>query len=235
MARWREWDPQNRAADASWPELQQSLNTQIQFGCDQLGLSPDAVQIEQLLDYLALLARWNKTYNLTAVRDQRQMVTRHLLDSLAVAPWLAGARFIDVGTGAGLPGVPLAIIHPQYEFHLLDSSGKKARFLFQVKTALCLDNIVVHQARVESYQVAQPFDAVLSRAFASLRDMTVASRHLLAAGGKFLAMKGAYPATELDDIRQSFSEVAVHPLVVPGLAEQRHLVEIPLHRDTCGQ
>ena len=211
--------------------MRQSLNTRLRLGCDQLGLSPGARQLEQLLDYLALLARWNKTYNLTAVRDQGQMVTRHLLDSLAVAPWLSGARFLDVGSGAGLPGVPLAIVHPQYEFHLLDSSGKKARFLFQVKTALCLDNIVVHQARVESLQVTEPFDAVLSRAFARLRDMTAACRHLLAPGGRFLAMKGAYPAAELEDIRQSFSEVAVYPLVIPGLAEQRHLVEIPAPGD----
>jgi len=207
--------------------LRQSLNTQLRLGCDQLGLAPDARQLEHLLDYLDLLARWNKTYNLTAVRDPGQMVTRHLLDSLAVAPWLRGERFLDVGSGAGLPGVPLAIIHPQYELHLLDSSGKKARFLFQVKTALCLDNIVVHRARVESFRVTLPFDAVLSRAFASLLDMTAACRHLLAPGGRLLAMKGAYPATELADLRQSYSEVVVHPLVVPGLAEQRHLVEIP--------
>jgi len=228
VAPWRKGGATSPAASGNWPELRRSLHTQLQLGCDRLGLSPDARQLEQLLDYLALLARWNRTYNLTAVRDQGQMVTRHLLDSLAVAPWLCGSRFIDVGTGAGLPGVPLAIVHPQHEFHLLDSSGKKTRFLFQVKTALRLDNIVVHQARVESFRVAEPYDAVLSRAFASLRDMTAACHHLLAAGGRFLAMKGAYPASELADIRQSFGEVAVHPLVVPGLAEQRHLVEISL-------
>jgi len=208
--------------------LQAPLHTQLRRGCDALGLSPDPAQVDRLLEYLGLLSRWNRTYNLTAVRDEGQMVTRHLLDSLAVSPWLSGARFIDVGTGAGLPGVPLAIVHPQYEFHLLDSSGKKTRFLFQVKTALCLDNIVVHKTRVESFRAAGPYDAVLSRAFASLRDMTAACRHLLAAGGRFLAMKGAYPAAELEDIRQSFREVAVHPLVVPGLAEQRHLVDIQL-------
>jgi len=200
--------------------------TQLELGCEAQGLTPALAQLELLSGYLDLLAKWNKTYNLTAVRDEGEMVTRHLLDSLAVAPWLDGTRFIDVGTGAGLPGVPLAIVNPECEFHLLDSSGKKTRFLFQVKTALCLDNIVVHKARVESFRPAEPFDAVLSRAFASLRDMTAACRHLLAAGGRFLAMKGAFPATELEDIRQSFREVAVHPLVVPGLAEQRHLVEI---------
>jgi len=208
--------------------LQAPHHTPLQLGCDALGLSPGPAQLERLSEYLGLLAKWNKTYNLTAVRDEEQMVTRHLLDSLAVSPWLSGARFIDVGTGAGLPGVPLAIVHPQHEFHLLDSSGKKTRFLFQVKTALCLDNIVVHKARVESFRAAEPYDAVLSRAFASLRDMTAACHHLLVAGGRFLALKGAYPAAELAEIRQSFREVAVHPLVVPGLAEQRHLVDIQL-------
>lgn len=209
--------------------MPQTPETLLQTGCDQLGLSPTREQRALLLDYLALLAKWNKTYNLTAVRDESDMVVRHLLDSLAVAPYTAGARCIDVGTGPGLPGVPLAIYFPDQEFHLLDASGKKTRFLFQVKTALCLDNISVHQARVESFQAAEPFDAVLSRAFSSLRDMTAGCCHMLAAGGRFLAMKGVYPTSELADIRQSFSEVAVHPLSIPGLAEQRHLVEIALH------
>ncbi len=141
----------------------------MQQGCDALQLSVDAGQQQRLLDYLALLSRWNQTYNLTAVRDEAQMVTRHLLDSLAIAPYLTGRRFLDVGTGAGLPGVPMALVFPEREFHLLDSNGKKTRFLFQVKTALGLDNMVVHHARVEAFRVAEPFDTVLSRAFASLR------------------------------------------------------------------
>ena len=156
------------------------------------------------------------------------MVTRHLLDSLAIAPFLAGQRVLDVGTGAGLPGVPMAILFPQREFHLLDSNGKKTRFLFQVKTALRLDNMVVHHARVQTFRVAEPFDAVLSRAFASLQDMMHGCRHLLAPEGRLLAMKGAYPAEELDAIGQEGAQVAVHPLVVPGLCEHRHLVEIAL-------
>jgi len=208
--------------------LEQHLISQLQRGCDELRLPLDAGQQEGLLDYLALLSKWNQTYNLTAVRDEGQMVTRHLLDSLAIVPYLSGGRFIDVGTGAGLPGVPLAIARPNQEFHLLDSNGKKTRFLFQVKTALCLDNIVVHQARVETFRIAEPFDMVLSRAFASLQDMTHSCRHLLAPGGRLLAMKGVHPAQELEDISQTCTQVAVYPLVIPGLAEQRHLVEIAL-------
>jgi 16S rRNA (guanine527-N7)-methyltransferase len=208
--------------------LTQSLSSLLQRGCDELELSINAGQREQLLSYLALLSKWNKTYNLTAVRDEELMVTRHLLDSLAIAPYLSGRRFIDVGTGAGLPGIPLAIALPQHEVHLLDSNGKKTRFLFQVKTALCLDNIVVHHARVETLQTTEPFDGVLSRAFASLQDMAQSCRHLLAPEGRLLAMKGEHPAQELEDLDQECATVAVYPLVIPGLAEQRHLVAIAL-------
>ena len=200
----------------------------LQQGCDDLQLSLGSDQRAQLIDYVALLLKWNTAYNLTAVREEADMVTRHLLDSLAIAPFLAGQRVLDVGTGAGLPGVPMAILFPQREFHLLDSNGKKTRFLFQVKTALCLDNMVVHQARVQSFRVVEPFDAVLSRAFASLQDMMHGCRHLVAPEGRLLAMKGAYPAQELDAIGQEGAQVVVHPLVVPGLGEHRHLVEIAL-------
>ena len=180
------------------------------------------------MDYLALLVKWNRGYNLTAVRDPQQMVTRHLLDSLAIAPLLKARRSIDVGTGAGLPGVPLAILFPKREFHLLDSNGKKTRFLFQVKTALGLDNMTIHHSRVESYHPEQLFDAVLSRAFASLADMVAACRHLLTAQGRFFAMKGTYPEEELAGVEAFCDIVAVHPVAVPGLAEQRHLVEMSL-------
>jgi 16S rRNA (guanine527-N7)-methyltransferase len=205
--------------------------SRLQRGCDDLGLRLDDRQQALLLDYLALLLKWNRAYNLTAVRDPRQMVTRHLLDSLAIAPHLQGRRFIDVGTGAGLPGVPMAVLFPQREFHLLDSNGKKTRFLFQVKTALCLDNMTVHHARVESFRGATGLDAVLSRAFASLQDMVGGCRHLLAPGGSFLAMKGAYPAAELQEISGQCDIQAIHALDVPGLAEQRHLIALTLKRD----
>jgi 16S rRNA (guanine527-N7)-methyltransferase len=202
--------------------------TRLQQGCDQLGLPLGAQQVQQLVDYLALLAKWNKAYNLTAIRDEVQMVTRHLLDSLAISGHITGERLIDVGSGAGLPGVPLAIVFPHREFLLVDSNGKKTRFLFQVKTALRLDNMEVCQARVETLQVSRPFDTVLSRAFASLPDMIRDCRHLLAPEGRLLAMKGAYPTQELESVGKTGASVAVHSITVPGLDEQRHLVEIAL-------
>jgi 16S rRNA (guanine527-N7)-methyltransferase len=219
-----------QTASACAPELEPELLAQLQRGCAALDLTLEVGQQERLLDYLALMSNWNKTYNLTAVREMGQMVSRHLLDSLAITPYLSGKRVIDVGTGAGLPGIPMAIMFPEREFHLLDSNGKKTRFLFQVKTALCLDNIVVHQARVESFRAAESFDVVLSRAFASLQDMMHGCRHLLAPGGRLLAMKGVHPGEELEPVRAECDQVSVYPLTVPGLREQRHLVELVLQQ-----
>lgn len=202
------------------------LLTQLRLGCKSLGLALESEQETKLLAYLELLTKWNKAYNLTAIRDPQQMVTRHLLDSLAIASYLRGENVLDVGTGAGLPGIPLAILFPQRHFSLLDSNGKKTRFLFQVKTALCLDNMAVHHQRVESFQPQKPYDAVLSRAFASLSDMVAGCRHLCTSTGRFFAMKGAYPDLELAELDPACKVVAVHELEVPGLAEQRHLVEL---------
>ena len=212
-----------------------SLENRLQRGCDALGLQCDAGQRQQLLAYLQLLHKWNAAYNLTAVRDPAQMVTRHLLDSLAVAPHLPAGNAIDVGTGAGLPGVPLAILFPQRQFALLDSNGKKTRFLFQVKTALSLDNMQVHHHRVESFQPSGPYDVVLSRAYASLRDMVSSCRHLLAPGGRFLAMKGSLDPGELEQVAASCEVLAVHALAVPGLDEQRHLLELALRQVAAAQ
>ena len=211
------------------------LTLKLRRGCDALGLALADRQYALLLDYLSLLARWNRAYNLTAVREPEQMVTRHLLDSLAVAEHVQGLRAIDVGTGAGLPGIPLAIALPEQEFHLLDSNGKKTRFLFQVKTALGLDNMTVHHARVESFHPEKPFDAVLSRAFASLGDMVAACRHLLSVEGRFLAMKGVYPEEELADVEPICVIRAIYPLTVPGLQEQRHLVEMAIRGEPTRQ
>ena len=209
------------------PELDAAIAARLARGCANLGVATDPSLQERLLNYLALMIKWNKAYNLTAVRDPAQMVTRHLLDSLAIVPHVHGQRLIDVGTGGGLPGVPLAILFPQREFHLLDSNGKKTRFLFQVKTALGLDNMAVHQARVESFELG-PFDVVLSRAFASLEDMVEGCRHLLSPDGHFLAMKGAYPDEEITAVEDRCQLQAVHSLDVPGLGEQRHLVDMTL-------
>jgi 16S rRNA (guanine527-N7)-methyltransferase len=213
-------------ANGSSPDLSAQLATTLRLGCETLELALDASQELLLVQYLELMVKWNKAYNLTAVRDAQDIVTRHLLDSLAVAPFVEGERFLDVGTGAGLPGVPLAILFPERQFHLLDSNGKKTRFLFQVKTALGLDNIVVHQARVESFAADELFDGVMSRAFASLLDMVHGASHLLAPSGCFLAMKGAYPETELAALDESSWESTGHLLSVPGLSEQRHLIMI---------
>jgi len=200
------------------------LENSLESGISELGLELSDAQRESLLTYIQLLLKWNKVYNLTAVRDPAQMVVRHLLDSLAIAPWCTGQRLIDVGTGAGLPGVPLALLYPQKEIHLLDSNSKKTRFLFQVKTALGLDNISVHHARVESFTPIQRYDAVLSRAFASLLDMVTGCGHLLCESGQFIAMKGGLCESELASIDALGLSTTVHELNVPGLAEQRHLV-----------
>lgn len=210
--------------------MDSGLLTQLRCGCAALGLALDSGQEALLLDYLELLQKWNSAYNLTAVRDPAQMVIRHLLDSLAIAEHLRGYNVVDVGTGAGLPGIPLAIVYPQRNFSLLDSNGKKTRFLFQVKTALRLDNMQVHHQRVESFRPPEPYDAVLSRAFASLADMVAGCRHLLAGEGRFFAMKGIYPEQELATLDTECEVIAVHSLAVPGLSEQRHLVEIVLQR-----
>lgn len=198
----------------------------LQSGLDSLGIEIDAAGLAALETYLALLTRWNAAYNLTAVRDPREMVTRHLLDSLAVAPLLPASarRLIDVGTGAGLPGVPLAIAQPDRHFDLLDSNGKKSRFLFQVKTELGLSNMAVCQGRVENWQPVEPYDAVLSRAFASLADMAHWCAHLCRPQGLLLAMKGQYPEAEIEELPATLAVKSVESIDVPGLGEERHLV-----------
>lgn len=205
-----------------------ALAKQLAQGTEALGLSVIAEQQSRLLAYLALLQKWNSAYNLTAVRDPAAMVTRHLLDSLALVPLLRGSYSIDVGTGAGLPGVPLAIMFPEREFHLLDSNGKKTRFLFQVQTALPLPNITIHHTRAEAFKPSRLFDTVLSRAFASLEDMVASTRHMLRPDGVFLAMKGASPDDEIEAVAEACQLLDVYRLLVPGLEEQRHLVELSL-------
>jgi 16S rRNA (guanine527-N7)-methyltransferase len=196
----------------------------LQHGLDALALALPAPAPDQLLAFLALLHKWNRAYNLTAVRDPLAMVSRHLLDSLAVAKYLSGERFADVGCGAGLPGIPLAIALPESQFDLLDSNGKKIRFVTQAVTELKLANARAIQTRAERFRPERGYDGVLSRAFASLADMAALCEHLLAPDGVLLALKGAYPADELSALPKHYKVEACHPLRVPGEAGQRHLV-----------
>ncbi len=184
---------------------------------------------DTLLDYLNLFGKWNKIYNLSAIRDPEQMLYKHLVDSLSILPYfqaLSGTRFIDVGTGGGLPGIPLAILFPEKHFTLLDSAGKKTRFLFQVKQSLKLGNIQVENRRAETFEPKELYDGVLSRAFASLNDMVNCTHHLLSDKGGFLAMKGIFPTDELRELAKHYIVHGCYPLDVPGLEGERHLIFI---------
>jgi len=204
------------------------LENALKAGLATLNLSLNSEQQGKLIQYLQLLRQWNKAYNLTAVTDPLEMVYLHLLDSLAIYPYLEGRRFIDVGTGPGLPGIPLAIADPNREFVLLDSNGKRTRFLFQVKVALSLANVQEVHGRVETYQPETLFDGVISRAFTSIADMVDKSSHLLAEAGHFYAMKGRFPENELRELEKPYTVSACHKLDVPGVDGERHLVEIGL-------
>ena len=200
-------------------------------GLMELGLTLNQHEQDQLLDYLAEFHKWNRAYNLSAVRDPQAMLYRHLLDSLSVLPQVAAKaprQLIDVGTGGGLPGLPLAIALPDTQVSLLDSNGKKCRFLFHIKTRLGLDNVTVIQDRSKAHRPDSGYDLVISRAFASLADMLVASAHLVAKNGMIFAMKGVYPEQELAEVGHQADLVASYPLQVPGNAGERHLLELAL-------
>jgi 16S rRNA (guanine527-N7)-methyltransferase len=191
----------------------------------QAGISLTDQQKQQLLGYVGLLDKWNKAYNLTSVRDPKEMLVRHILDSIVVNPFLQGNRFIDVGTGPGLPGIPLAIVRPESHFTLLDSLGKRVRFLRQVQHELKLTNIEPVQSRVEAFLPEPPFDGVISRAFASLQDMLSWCHHLpKPESGRFYALKGVRPDEELSQLPNGVELVSVERLHVPTLDGERHLV-----------
>ncbi len=196
-------------------------------GVRTLQLPLNDAQLTQLMDYLALLSKWNAVYNLTAVRDPAQMVTHHLLDSLAVVPAFASAKnVLDVGAGGGLPGMVLAIARPDMRVSMIDTVHKKTAFLTQAKAELGLTNVTVHTMRVEQLQVPQKFDVITSRAFAELNDFVTWSAHLLEEGGRFIALKGVMPNEEIARLPAGWNIMKVEPLVVPGLNAERHLVFI---------
>jgi 16S rRNA (guanine527-N7)-methyltransferase len=195
-------------------------------GLAAMQLSVEERQFEQLLAYISLLGKWSKTYNLTAIKDPMDLVTLHLLDSLAILPHLVGDRFIDVGSGAGLPGIPLAIMRPKDHFVLLDSNGKKTRFLFQVRTQLKLTNTTEVNTRAEGYTPQSKFDAVLTRAFSDLPTMLQNCHHLIKENGLFLAMKGKWPQREIDQMPSGYGLLSTAKLCIPGVEGDRHLIKI---------
>ena len=205
------------------------LRQRLRAGLTTLKLELDDSTVEKLLDYVDLLLRWNAAYNLTAVREAGEMVTRHLLDSLAVLPFVSGTTLADLGTGAGIPGIPLALAKPALEVHLVDSNGKKARFLREAVRHLQLERTRVEECRVEA--VDGEFDCITARAFATLADMLALGGHLLKSDGRWLALKGRFPQDELDNLPVGFSIEAVHRLDVPGLDAERHLVIIKRSAD----
>ena len=201
-----------------------SPQTRLQSGLQALQLSLDEADQERLLQFVQLLIKWNRVYNLTSVRKPDDIIIRHILDSLVVVPYLRGRRVLDVGTGAGLPGIPLSLACPDSEFVLLDSNNKKIRFVRQAIADLGLENVTAEQTRVEDYRPAQPFDVVVSRAYSSLAEMHGQVVRLLAPGGRLLAMKGVYPLAEMDVLKEAGLPMEIIPLHVPGLDAERNLV-----------
>lgn len=202
------------------------LYSRLLSGLEELGVALPESDRQRFIAYVRLLAKWNKTYNLTAVRDPEEMITRHVLDSLTLLPYLHGKRLLDIGCGAGLPGIPLAIARPDLSFTLIDANAKKIRFIIQTIGELDLKNVDAVQARVENYRPAPKFDTLMSRAFASIADMLTHTRHLCAPDGRFLAMKGLHPREELSALPAGYAVREIVALQVPGLDAARHVVVI---------
>jgi 16S rRNA (guanine527-N7)-methyltransferase len=208
--------------------------TTLLDGARALALDLDEAQLAKLVAHLDLLDDWNTRMNLTAIRDRPSQLTKHLLDSLTVLPYLQGERIADVGSGAGFPGIPLAIVQPHRHFSLIESTGKKCRFLEHVRDALELKNVEVVQSRAESYKPEVRFDTVLARAVGPVADLVKVAGPLVVGGGRLLAMKGRYPQDELAAKLNGWKVASVHPLTVPGLGEERHLVELVRSHDRVG-
>ena len=206
--------------------LHEQLVAQLTSCLRNSDLVPNQEQIEKLVAFVLLMHKWNKAYNLTSVREPEQMLIKHIVDSIVVAPFLSQTQYIDVGTGPGLPGIPLAIMCPDKNFILLDSLGKRVRFMKQVAYELKLDNIQPVQSRVEDFIPTVKIDGVISRAFASLKDMLHWCQHLVDSQGVFMALKGQFPADEIAEIGEKFSLVESIKLNVPDLVGERHIIKI---------
>ncbi|MDP2126850.1 MAG: 16S rRNA (guanine(527)-N(7))-methyltransferase RsmG [Pseudohongiella sp.] len=213
----------------------QEFSVTLKQGAAKLGVDLSVTEISQLLQYLALLHKWNKAFNLSAVREPKEMLSRHLLDSLSLLPLVRKLRsdlpagpftVLDVGTGPGLPGIPMAICMPDTKFVLLDSNGKKTRFVFQACIELDIKNVEVENTRIENYQSTRQVDIVVSRAFASLLDFTRGCEIVSGPGTRLIAMKGQYPADEIAELPAHWQLIRTHELQVPGTDGERHFIEL---------
>jgi len=203
-----------------------ALSARLVAGAQELGIALDAVQAAALMRLLTELGEWNTRFNLTAIRDPAEMVDKHLLDSLSIQPQLHGRRLADIGTGAGFPGLPLAVINPRRAFTLVEATGKKARFVRHAIETLGIGNAEVIQARAETWRPPVPFDCVIARALGRLADFIRVAGHLCARDGRMLAMKGRHPTAEIEELPRGWRVRATHDLKVPGLAAARCVVEL---------
>lgn len=209
----------------------QKADTLLKSGMPELGIADDYVQREKLLNYLALLIKWNTTYNLTAIREPEAMLKQHLLDSLSVVPCFSDCRnLLDVGSGGGLPGLVVAIVRPELPVSVIDIVHKKTAFMNQAKIELGLENVTVYTGRVEELATETKFDAIVSRAFSSLSDFIRLSGHLLKEDGRFYAMKGLIPMNEIGNLDPEWTVRKVKPLKIPGLDAQRHVIIVGKNR-----
>lgn len=205
------------------------LHTELLNQLSQNHLSISEVMSKKLIEYVLLLHKWNQVHNLTSIRDPIQMLSKHILDSLSISHYLQGPHILDVGTGAGLPGIPLAITHPQFHFVLLDSNGKKIRFLTHVRQILAIANIDLILMRVEKYHPKNCFNSIVSRAFSHLNEFLQKTKHLCCENGIFLAMKGLYPTEEIHTLNTHFKLLDTKSLKIAGLDEKRHLLILSSH------
>ncbi len=204
------------------------LHTELLNQLSQNHFSINEIISKKLVEYVLLLHKWNQIHNLTSIRDPLQMLSKHIIDSLAISPYLQGPNILDVGTGAGLPGLPLALTHPQYRFALLDSNGKKTRFLMHVIQTLMIANVDIIPLRVEKYHPKNCFNSIVSRAFSQLNEFLHKTRHLCCENGIFLAMKGQYPTEEIKTLDADFKLLDTKDLQIAGLDQKRHLLIIDL-------